>query len=163
MSIILSINIMLSTLFILMNHPLSMGVVLLLQTVSISMITGNLMLNFWYSYVLFLIMIGGMLILFMYMTSIASNEKFKTSMSILLSIAVIPATLIYQNWYTMLSHKTTDTEMLPTMPLPHLSLTKFIQPNTSVILVFLMAYLFLALIATVKIASNKSGPLRQMN
>nr|ALI86981.1 NADH dehydrogenase subunit 6 [Cryptolestes turcicus] len=53
-----------SLMFMFLNHPLSMGLMLLLQTICISILSGIMMINFWYSYMIFLIMIGGMLVLF---------------------------------------------------------------------------------------------------
>nr|YP_010759126.1 NADH dehydrogenase subunit 6 [Melanesthes exilidentata]WEX49716.1 NADH dehydrogenase subunit 6 [Melanesthes exilidentata] len=162
-SILLTISVLMSMLFIMMNHPISAGVILLMNTVTISLITGNLNQNFWFSYILFLILIGGMLILFMYMTSIASNEKFKTN--IFLLTIIIPSPLIA--WVINSSIKSTinnnETLMLNEEINMNTSLIKYINLPLSGILLFLMIYLLLTLIATVKITSFKQGSIRQMN
>nr|ALO76446.1 NADH deshydrogenase subunit 6 [Impressosora (Neoeutrapela) sp. EUT01] len=163
MTIIMTINIMLSIMFLFMNHPLSLGSILLLQTITISIITGKMMINFWYSYILFLVMVGGMLILFMYMTSIASNEKFKMSNSTMFMAWSSPMIFFFlKSWILELSNKSMDSEVINKTIETSLSMTKFMQQNTYLILMFLMLYLFIALIATVKISSINQGPLRQM-
>nr|YP_010464324.1 NADH dehydrogenase subunit 6 [Heterotarsus carinula]UUL71701.1 NADH dehydrogenase subunit 6 [Heterotarsus carinula] len=152
----------LSILFITMNHPLSAGLILLLQTVIISMITGNLNYNFWFSYILFLIMIGGMLILFMYMTSIASNEKFKMSNMNLMLILITPViTLMLQKME--INIKNNESMKFDEMISINTSFSKYINMPLSLTLIFMMIYLLLALIATVKITSFKQGSIRQMN
>nr|YP_010464337.1 NADH dehydrogenase subunit 6 [Opatrum subaratum]UUL71714.1 NADH dehydrogenase subunit 6 [Opatrum subaratum] len=163
MTTLLTISVILSILFVTMNHPLSAGMILLLNTIMISLITGNLNQNFWFSYILFLIMIGGMLILFMYMTSIASNEKFKMNFSITTVIFLIPMTMWIINSSIKSTIKNNETIMLNEQINMNTSLIKYINIPLSGTLVFLMIYLLLALIATVKITSFKQGSIRQMN
>nr|AFI54770.1 NADH dehydrogenase subunit 6 [Scotomedes sp. HL-2012] len=74
----LTIMIMLMMLFPMMKHPLSMGLILILQTITISMLSGMMINSFWFSYMLVISMLSGMLVLFIYMASIASNKKFST-------------------------------------------------------------------------------------
>nr|YP_010002937.1 NADH dehydrogenase subunit 6 [Gonocephalum sp. MT-2015-Zz052324]ANT72394.1 NADH dehydrogenase subunit 6 [Gonocephalum sp. MT-2015-Zz052324] len=160
---LLTISVLMSVLFISMNHPLSAGMILLINTITISLITGNLNQNFWFSYILFLILIGGMLILFMYMTSIASNEKFKTNP--MMVMIIMPAPLIA--WTINKTIKSTimnnETLMFNEQISMNSSLIKYINLPLSGTLIFLMIYLLLALIATVKITSFKQGSVRQMN
>nr|ANJ70698.1 NADH dehydrogenase subunit 6 [Uloma sp. BMNH 1425257] len=163
LSTLIALNILMTMLFLTMKHPLSMGLILLIQTIMISLITGNMNQNMWFSYILFLIMIGGMLILFMYMTSIASNEKFKTNLKMILLL--IPTPLLI--WLILPSSKTfiINNEILEYSKLPTYmtSINKFINFPMTMILIFLMLYLLLALIATVKITNFKQGSMRQMN
>nr|ALO76184.1 NADH deshydrogenase subunit 6 [Mylabris sp. MYL01] len=158
-------NLTLSLMFMFLNHPLSLGLILLLQTTIISMISGQLCLNYWFSYILFLIMVGGMLILFIYMTSIASNEKFKLKMSLLVLLML---TIIFGVTLTLSSSYFVDyyinNELSTSQELPlYFSMIKFINPPMNKILLFMILYLFLALIAIVKIINRKQGPLRPMN
>nr|YP_010610501.1 NADH dehydrogenase subunit 6 [Agrilus discalis]WAP90841.1 NADH dehydrogenase subunit 6 [Agrilus discalis] len=170
MIMLMLLSFLISIMFLMTKHPLSMGFNLLIQSILISMITGMLNFNFWYSYMLFLIMVGGMLILFIYMTSVASNEKFKFSMKsvMLLMISFIIAIMImYQFKMNTLEMENFTSMMEKTETLNQFnwlnSIKKFfIYPqNTS--LVMLMSYLFLTLIAIVKITNIKYGPLRTTN
>jgi NADH-ubiquinone oxidoreductase chain 6 len=53
-----------------------MGLVLIVHTIRIGVVTGIMARNFWFSYILFLVFLGGVLVLFIYITRLASNEKF---------------------------------------------------------------------------------------
>nr|QEL51260.1 NADH dehydrogenase subunit 6 [Philonthus decorus] len=153
----------LSSIFIFMAHPLSMGLVLLSQTILIALITGTMGINFWFSYILFLIMIGGMLVLFIYMTSVASNEKFSFSMPLFilfmftLFISIVFYLILDNSVFYLLSFsKPFDDNYLFTM-----NLNKFFNYPSNVILFMMIIYLFITLIAVVKITDIKFGPLRQ--
>nr|ALO77494.1 NADH deshydrogenase subunit 6 [Platydema sp. PLA01] len=163
LSILISMNLMFTFMFIMMNHPLSMGLVLLIQTILVSLITGNLNQNMWFSYILFLIMVGGMLILFMYMTSIASNEKFKINnkMAFMLMLIILMSIFSIKSQKMMIMNNETM-EFAKSINLMT-SLNKFINVPLSSVTIFLMIYLLLALIATVKITNFKQGSIRQMN
>jgi len=63
--------------FPLLSHPLAMGLNLLLSTFLISVIIGAGGLRFWVSYTLMLILSGGLLVLFVYVSLLASNESFQ--------------------------------------------------------------------------------------
>nr|QDG01010.1 NADH dehydrogenase subunit 6 [Tenebrio molitor] len=161
---IMSMNLYLTITFLMMNHPLSMGFVLLMQTIMISLITGNMNQNMWFSYILFLIMVGGMLILFMYMTSIASNEKFKMNNKAIIMSITIPLTMLTLNFLMMntqmknneVTIMNNNTSMISTM-------NKFFTFPSSMIMIFMIMYLFMALVVTVKITNFKKGTMRQMN
>nr|QNP10133.1 NADH dehydrogenase subunit 6 [Ochthebius paradoxus] len=157
----LLLNIILSIMFIFMTHPLSMGAILLLQTIMISLITGFLNLNFWFSYILFLIMIGGMLVLFIYMTSIASNEKFKFNKNLFLMLIMITLIMIlllinmdmFLSMIQMINSYISST-------MNYLNLSKFYNKPSNMIMFMMIIYLLITLIAVVKITDFNAGPLR---
>nr|YP_010952404.1 NADH dehydrogenase subunit 6 [Pseudabris longiventris]WMQ52498.1 NADH dehydrogenase subunit 6 [Pseudabris longiventris] len=154
-----------SLLFMFMNHPLSLGLILLVQTTLISMMSGKFCLNFWFSYILFLIMIGGMLILFIYMTSVASNEKFTVNFYSTMFISIMTflsvSALLMENSIIEMTYKN-DLISLKINSLSF-SMIKFTSFPMSSILVFMIIYLFIVLVAVVKIIDNKQGPLRSKN
>nr|ADO60598.1 NADH dehydrogenase subunit 6 [Boros schneideri] len=160
-------NLFLSLTFMILSHPLSMGLILLIQTLLISLITGNFNSNFWFSYILFLILIGGMLILFIYMTSVASNEKFNFNMKIMIiTMMTIPVILILPSiikFYININMINNEILMFNNQNMIYLSTTKFINFPSNLILMFMIIYLFLTLIVVVKITNFNYGPLRQMN
>nr|YP_009441939.1 NADH dehydrogenase subunit 6 [Pityophthorus pubescens]AOY40160.1 NADH dehydrogenase subunit 6 [Pityophthorus pubescens] len=160
------LNWVMSTILIFLKHPLSMGGVLLIQTIIIAMMSGMLYTNFWLSYILFLIMVGGMLIMFMYMTSIASNEKFmipKLTMILFMfsmMLSMITAYFIDTSLLTPLM-KINMSSQLETTKMFKLSIMKFFNHPNFMFSIMLMMYLLLTLIAVVKITDKKMGPLRQ--
>nr|ALO76507.1 NADH deshydrogenase subunit 6 [Omalium rivulare] len=162
--ILLSSSIILSMIFLFLNHPLSMGMILLIQTLCVALITGLKSVNFWYSYILFLIMVGGMLVLFMYMTSIASNEKFKFSSKIsmmIIMLTVVMSIIILNNDLMLLTIMDLLMNKFNNFLNYQLSLNKFLNFPSNLLLFILIVYLFITLIAVVKISNIKSGTLRQ--
>nr|UFZ13931.1 NADH dehydrogenase subunit 6 [Protochauliodes sp.] len=165
------INFLMSWNFTQMNHPLAMGLVLLIQTTLISIISGNIMKTFWFAYLLFLIMLGGMLVLFIYMTSLASNEKFSFSMNNLLfnSFILMILTLIFMfsdNFIMIINNLNIDMNFMNnfiTIKENHLDLIKLYNYPIMNITLLLVNYLFLTLIIVVKITNINYGPLRQFN
>nr|WRO44816.1 NADH dehydrogenase subunit 6 [Micropodabrus oudai] len=153
----------LSPLFL--THPLSMGLNLLIQTILIAMITGLISFNFWMSYLLFLVMVGGMLILFMYMTSIASNEKFIFSkylfMIAFLMITMFSMIMIMKFNFNFFFVKNLDSIEFNNFSMYEYSPNKYFINNSKYILMMLIIYLFIALVAITNISSNNFGPLRQ--
>nr|AQT19250.1 NADH dehydrogenase subunit 6 [Zeugodacus depressus] len=161
-----------SFIFIQMNHPLAMGLMLLIQTLQICLLTGLMTKSFWFSYILFLIFLGGMLVLFIYVTSLASNEMFSLSMK--LTIMCIMITMILTLIFMFMDKSLTtpfmqNLEMQPThqmnilLPENALNLHKLYNFPTNLITILLMNYLLITLIAVVKITKLFYGPLRPMN
>nr|UUF67512.1 NADH dehydrogenase subunit 6 [Hierodula sp.] len=166
MYMLLSLSITLSIIFLFLNHPLSMGLILFLQTISMCLISGFMSLSFWFSYVLLLIYLGGMLVLFMYVTSLASNEMFFYSNKILFTIICLPLIFfsiyfIYPNYPSNFYENTENSLILSSIP--NNFLLKMYNQPINMITILIASYLFLTLIAVVKIINIYKGPLRQMN
>nr|YP_009255773.1 NADH dehydrogenase subunit 6 [Anaxarcha zhengi]AND97246.1 NADH dehydrogenase subunit 6 [Anaxarcha zhengi] len=166
MYLTLSISMMLSIMFMFMNHPLSMGLILFLQAISLSLISGSMSLSFWFSYVLLLIYLGGMLVLFMYMTSLASNEMFFYSNKMLFMMISLPIIFIviyhYNINFNMNLYENLENSMTLNM-LTNNFLLKMYNKPINMLTIMIAAYLFLTLIAVIKIINIYKGPLRQMN
>nr|AML25892.1 NADH dehydrogenase subunit 6 [Staphylinidae sp. BMNH 1274206] len=157
--IMLLMNCILSAIFTVMNHPMTLGIILLMQTILVSLITGHYSMNFWFSYILILIMVGGMLVLFIYMTSIASNEPFNFSMKIsfllmLIFLIIITMNLFLDNFilYQFFNMKEMSNNNF---------LTKYFNYPHMILILVMINYLFITLIASVKIIKIEFGPLRQ--
>nr|UXW88440.1 NADH dehydrogenase subunit 6 [Henosepilachna vigintioctomaculata] len=153
-----------SLILIFLKHPLSLGFFILIQTILISMMMG-MFYNFWYSYILFLIMIGGLLILFIYMTSIASNEKFKSNFYLILNFSLI----IFSTMVNSIQQKLNLNNFLYKNILTNqndsnyfLSMTKFLIFPQNKIFMFSIFYLLISMIASIKICKLNFGPLRQI-
>nr|YP_009940461.1 NADH dehydrogenase subunit 6 [Luciola unmunsana]QNZ92077.1 NADH dehydrogenase subunit 6 [Luciola unmunsana] len=157
--------IMTTIMFMFITHPLSMGMILLTQTLLISMWTGFLSMNFWYSYILFIIMVGGMLILFIYMTSVASNEKFSYSKILMIIMILMTTTsiimMIKDQLYSSMNSMNSEMVNFKNKFLFKLSLNKFYMMPMMLISMSMIIYLLMAMIAVVKITNLKSGPLRK--
>nr|YP_009233456.1 NADH dehydrogenase subunit 6 [Engaewa subcoerulea]AMB27349.1 NADH dehydrogenase subunit 6 [Engaewa subcoerulea] len=155
-----------SLLFTRMTHPLSMGVALLTQTLLVCISTGASNSCFWFSYILFLIFMGAMLILFIYVASLASNESFKihpisggllvASLSVSLILLVTDPLSLAPN-FSSLSSNTFFTEK----NISSLTSTNMIySPHTSPLTLFLIVYLLFSFLAVMKIINFTQAPLR---
>nr|QNE85887.1 NADH dehydrogenase subunit 6 [Ophiogomphus cecilia] len=160
----MSIN---SILFTKMNHPMNMGILLLIQTLMTCMLTGLMSHTPWFSYILFLVFLGGMLVLFIYMTSIASNEIFQKSNYL---IMIITSTIIMFIMFILMLmdpmmisvNNTSEAMNMNYMFKNHESLmlsNLYNMPNAMITL-FMVMYLFLTLIVIVFITKSHQGPLR---
>nr|YP_010988533.1 NADH dehydrogenase subunit 6 [Medeopteryx incisura]WOR80677.1 NADH dehydrogenase subunit 6 [Medeopteryx incisura] len=162
-----TIMLTMTIMFMFISHPLSMGMILLIQTLLISMWTGSMSMNFWYSYILFIVMVGGMLILFIYMTSVASNEKFsfsKINMFIIATMSlIIIMSMLTDPIYNVINSMNSDLLMLKNLISFKLSLNKFIMYPMMMMSLTLIIYLLITLIAVSKITNIQSGPLRKYN
>nr|UOU85107.1 NADH dehydrogenase subunit 6 [Nigrobaetis niger] len=159
---------LLSLVFMVLTHPISMGLMLILQTLLIGLITGLTNNYFWFSYILFLVFLGGVLVLFVYMTSLASNEKFEFNwlgagfMSLGLSLAAVffimvlaPSNSLDLNLsYDMFSYFGFKQE-LPMM--------KLYSSYSCVLTLFLIVYLLFVLLVCVQIVGGSKGALRNFN
>nr|YP_010701714.1 NADH dehydrogenase subunit 6 [Eupeodes americanus]YP_010701753.1 NADH dehydrogenase subunit 6 [Eupeodes luniger]WCJ53275.1 NADH dehydrogenase subunit 6 [Eupeodes americanus]WCJ53327.1 NADH dehydrogenase subunit 6 [Eupeodes luniger] len=173
MQLILYITIlMLAFMFIQMNHPLSMGMMLLIQTVMVCCISGLMTKSFWFSYILFLIFIGGMLVLFIYVTSLASNEMFTFSLKMFMlmffSLLIMMVMIIFMDkmilMFNSLNNEMSSISSMNNYILENtLNLNKLYNYPTNMINILLINYLLITLIATVKITKLFYGPLRSMN
>nr|YP_009469754.1 NADH dehydrogenase subunit 6 [Sceptuchus simplex]AVE15709.1 NADH dehydrogenase subunit 6 [Sceptuchus simplex] len=166
MYILLSISLTLSIIFLFLNHPLSMGLILFLQAISMCLISGSMSLSFWFSYVLLLIYLGGMLVLFMYVTSLASNEMFNYSNKIFLTFFLLPFIILFLYFMNIQSPMNLQENMESNINFNICSnsflLKMYNQPMNN-LTIMIATYLFLTLIAVVKMISIFKGPLRQMN
>nr|ASY98077.1 NADH dehydrogenase subunit 6 [Brunneria borealis] len=163
---LLSLSLMTSLIFLFMNHPLSMGFILFIQSILLCLISGYLAPSFWFSYILLLIFLGGMLVLFMYVTSLASNELFYYSNKITFIILITPIILISLNYININYHMNMYESMENNINLTTNSinmLLKMYNKPINMITIMIASYLFLTLIAVVKIINIFKGPLRQMN
>nr|YP_010988749.1 NADH dehydrogenase subunit 6 [Anaspides driesseni]WOR81106.1 NADH dehydrogenase subunit 6 [Anaspides driesseni] len=162
-----SLTFFLSLIFLLTNHPLSMGLTLLFQTCFICLTSGMINLTFWFSYILFLIFLGGMLVLFIYVASLASNEMFKMSFSFLFLIGVflifLLAFYLFSDFLMFYTNSPGINNFWLNFSSQLLSqdLTSFIYaPSIMFYTLFMVFYLLLTLIVAVKITNNFQGPLR---
>ncbi|UKZ43533.1 NADH dehydrogenase subunit 6 (mitochondrion) [Schistocerca americana] len=168
---IMSLSNVMNINFIKLSHPMSMMLFIILQTFLVGLMTGTMMESYWLSYILFLTFLGGMLVLFIYITSIASNEMFQPkSITMIITLTMwmfIMSTLIILDM-TMFMDFFKNTE---TMNIDNsinyqemtMSLEKLYNSPTFIITMMMMIYLFLALLAVVKITNINQGPIRKMS
>nr|QEJ81409.1 NADH dehydrogenase subunit 6 [Lucidina sp. FM13] len=165
MEILLWLIMISSTMFIFMNHPMSMGLILLIQTSLMSLISSSMNQNSWFSYILFLMMVGGMLILFTYMNSIASNKMFKFNNNILIMfLLMISVSLLFtltSSFDLLINFMNSEMILMNNKNSFLLIMSKYINKPSLFVWITMIIYLLITLIATVKITMMKHGPLQK--
>uniref|UniRef100_A0AAU7YTN3 NADH-ubiquinone oxidoreductase chain 6 n=1 Tax=Sinophasma brevipenne TaxID=3127808 RepID=A0AAU7YTN3_9NEOP len=159
MKLMLTMNMMMNMMFLIMKHPLSMGMMIIMQTTLISMMTGMVYKSYWFSYVLFLMYIGGMMVLFIYMTSLMPNMMFsmskKMTLSLMLSMFIV--LMILQKKYTIFNK---DMMMTTTKSM---MLMKMYNKPVNISIIMMASYLLFTMIVVFKITESNKGPLRMQN
>nr|YP_010274914.1 NADH dehydrogenase subunit 6 [Erynnis popoviana]UJV31605.1 NADH dehydrogenase subunit 6 [Erynnis popoviana] len=155
-----------------MKHPLSMGLLILIQTMLTCLISGMIINTYWFSYILFLTFLGGLLVLFIYVSSIASNELFKISMNnkmmfIIIIIFILFMSIMFMNNLNWMNLFTNSYELNNFFNMflffnneNNMNLTKLYNNQTYFLMMMMMIYLFITLVAVVKITNIFYGPLR---
>nr|UKO33017.1 NADH dehydrogenase subunit 6 [Stenochironomus sp. 1CZ] len=163
--------------FIFLSHPVSMNMNLMMQTLLISIFSGLFLSSFWFSYSLFLIFLGGMLILFLYMTAIASNEKFSMKMNLKFPLIIVLMSnffvmiflfiknplMFFNKMFNLEVEKFKDSSMINFFNSNYPLLNKIYNFPMNLLSLSFMMYLFLTLIATVKISTSNKTPMRKKN
>lgn len=148
---------------------MAIGIVLIAQRLVVSIIIGLISKTFWFSYILFLVFLGGILILFIYITSLASNELFFFSLKyffLIIIITIIVSLLIFFIDKNFIYYYLENLEIKSINNLyiyineNVLILKKIYNFPINLITILLINYLFLTLIVSVKITNLYKGPLR---
>nr|YP_010283905.1 NADH dehydrogenase subunit 6 [Thosea sinensis]ULA45473.1 NADH dehydrogenase subunit 6 [Thosea sinensis] len=153
------------------NHPLSMMLLILIQTFLICLISGLIIETYWFSYILFLTFLGGLLVLFIYISSIASNEIFKfnnllkiISFYIIMIIIIIMLmnfkNIFWMNFFINFELDNYFNSLLFFNNENLLNISKLYNNQTFLIMMMMVIYLFITLVAVVKITNIFYGPLR---
>lgn len=148
--------------------------IILIQTLIVCVLSGILINSYWFSYILFLVFLGGLLVLFIYVSSVASNELFninfflKNSIIFILLLSFILRILyIYNlNWLNFSFNyeiKNLINFFIFFNNENKINLTKLYNNQTYLIIFILIIYLFITLVAIVKITNIFFGPLRSIN
>lgn len=107
-----------------------------------------------------LVIIGGLLILFIYITRLVSNEKFKFNPIILFLNGIILIIILLINLNENFNFTLLNKPRIIFIYNLNNNFRKFITSN-SIIIILIIIYLLITIIAVVKISTFKSGPLRQ--
>jgi len=147
--IILSISI---NIFIIIN-PLSIGVSILFIALTVAILF-SYSISSWIAFLIFLIYIGGILVIFSYFVSLTPNQ----------TINILSIILILSSTYIILLSIITINNIKPKFsPLYIIQSNSFYLKSNSSILVLLATILLITIIIVVKLTINFKGPLRPVN
>nr|QZZ18328.1 NADH dehydrogenase subunit 6 [Kaukania anser] len=154
--IVMKFMFIVSVMMPLIKNPMSMGLLLLIQTFMTIIFMNKVLITSWFPMVTFLMMIGGLLIIFSYISSIASNEKFKIKFNltfIFIILILIADEMILMNQIDEIQSMNFSSEL-------NFSLTKIYNLKSMYITIFLVIYLLITMISVSKMVKHHEGPLR---
>nr|DBA44273.1 TPA_asm: NADH dehydrogenase subunit 6 [Peltospira delicata] len=159
--ILFSLSVSLFFIMPIMLHPLSLGLCILFCSLSVCLLIGVLSYG-WFGFILFLIFVGGLLVMFAYVSALTPNVYFHSMspvfwMLILWVISMlvffpifffetVPVEISLSDVYSFFSSKMGE---------------KIVIPSRVSIMLGLGVVLLLNLLAIVKICYYQQGPLRQ--
>nr|QGZ08682.1 NADH dehydrogenase subunit 6 [Euspira gilva] len=146
--------------FPLMAQPLSLGLSIMFSTLLMCMLTATL-ISSWYSYILFLIYVGGLLVMFAYVSALSPNVLFSGSGAILffLVLSVLLSIGLYFYIFSDISI-ISYSSLYPQMKSLKIYGSQLVSPHTTSILISLGIVLLINLVVVVKICYYQQAPLR---
>lgn len=155
---IIIIIFIINIIFLFIFHPLAIIFVLILQTILISITIYTITQFPWFSYTLILVFLGGILILFTYISNIASNEIFKPNLKMLFPLVIAPIlTILITKPKQNIS---AESKLLPQDQFSNLTIFKPFSDAIIPITLLIASYIILTLLTVVKIRKINQGPLR---
>lgn len=144
----------------LIRHPLSLGLVILLVSTSASLLLAKYYF-YWFGYSLFLVFVGGLLVIFSYVAALAPNLKtanLKYFLIVFLFFSCLgffmeflvekPFSSVFWSWDLVGS----SVEIT--------SISGLLSSRNVVLIIFLLVMLLLTMVIVVKICLYGGGPLR---
>nr|YP_009776007.1 NADH dehydrogenase subunit 6 [Mitjaevia protuberanta]YP_010117072.1 NADH dehydrogenase subunit 6 [Gunungidia aurantiifasciata]QJA16317.1 NADH dehydrogenase subunit 6 [Mitjaevia protuberanta]QPM99286.1 NADH dehydrogenase subunit 6 [Gunungidia aurantiifasciata] len=154
--LIMKIMMIISSVAPFMKNPMSMGFLLLFQTLMMILLMNKMLISSWFAMITFLMMIGGLVIIFTYMSSIASNEKFKIKINLMIVLLIslmIVDEMILENQIKEKQEINFSTNI-------DLSLIKIYNSKSMFMTIMLVLYLLITMISVSKLVKHHEGPLR---
>nr|YP_010174603.1 NADH dehydrogenase subunit 6 [Octopus fitchi]QBR54759.1 NADH dehydrogenase subunit 6 [Octopus fitchi] len=159
--VVFSFSFSLISMLVVLIQPLSLGFLIMLISIVMSVIISFLIYS-WYGFMLFLVYIGGLLIMFMYIISLVPNLIF-FSKGLISFMLVIMFGFFFMNFMMMFKYMDVLSVKFNMMEMKNLSMgvSSLVMSSYNFIgYVFLGVLLLLILISVVKICYYCEGPLR---
>nr|YP_009940102.1 NADH dehydrogenase subunit 6 [Hamamelistes spinosus]QNV49430.1 NADH dehydrogenase subunit 6 [Hamamelistes spinosus] len=161
MKLIIMINLMLSISLTMMKSPLKSNLIILSQSIMLTLMVNLINKTSWISFMIFILYVGGLMIIFLYISSIAFNEMNinNNNYKILIMKMILIFFLIYliknfmnlENQHYQNKFNFEDNYYFINM---------FMLPNNMLIYI-IMLILFFMLILIIWLLKNNKGPIRQ--
>nr|YP_010270397.1 NADH dehydrogenase subunit 6 [Psephenothrips eriobotryae]UJY97339.1 NADH dehydrogenase subunit 6 [Psephenothrips eriobotryae] len=150
-------------LFMFLKHPLLMSVMLIINTFFLCIFISVYSFSSWNSYILFLMFLGGILILFLYNISLISTEIFSFMLKKKDVMKMVFIYLILSSFFFMKQSFHNDMMNIFYMKNIYSMMTFFLSENKNSITFFII-YLFLTLICVVNLIylMKDKGAIRKM-
>nr|YP_010373103.1 NADH dehydrogenase subunit 6 [Teredorus bashanensis]UPH84314.1 NADH dehydrogenase subunit 6 [Teredorus bashanensis] len=163
MKLIMITSMMMNSIFMHTKQPMNMIIITLMQTTMMMYMMSMKSLSSWFNYLLMIIFVGGMMVLFIYITSVAPNEKTKISKKMIPTFMMMTMITLMLNNESMINEKTSLMMNINENTTYQIMLNKMFNKPMYYLSITMMMYLFIALIAVNKITNLTKGPLRKSN
>jgi len=148
------------------RHPLLIGLIILILTFLTAVTLGLRRLRTWLSYILVLILLGGLLVIFIYISLLAANETHipRTNLTKILFLSagrLLATSIIFSSRLKTYDSKTNSFLRISPYNTQNMDwLNLLYSDHLGGITIFLVLYLLLTLIVVVTITKNDSSSLR---
>nr|YP_010252270.1 NADH dehydrogenase subunit 6 [Grandidierella taihuensis]QTX95228.1 NADH dehydrogenase subunit 6 [Grandidierella taihuensis] len=157
------LSILVFLIFLFSEHLLVMNFSLILASIIFSFVMYNQLMTTWLSYLLIMVFLSGLMVLFIYMTSLSSNEPFYFSYFSLVVLGVVnffwPLVGLMSKGFSLMplvsSLKNYSSGFILDL------VNKTYSTLSMDLTVVMIIYLFVTLVVTVKISSLSSVPLKR--
>lgn len=145
------LNMVLVQLMFYSTHPISLGLFLIILSLFSGIIVIKINIS-WFFYLLVLVFLGGVIVLIIYIRTLAANEKFSFKISGLVNttILALSGSLLFVMGIKRITGKMRMGVIVAGSIYECVNIRR---------LVFLMFYLFLTIVCVVKLVKFESGPL----
>nr|APH08748.1 NADH dehydrogenase subunit 6 [Glyphostoma sp. JEU-2016] len=165
MSTLITLSMTFSSLLMLplMSQPLSLGLVIMVSTL-LMCVGSAIMLSQWYGYILFLIYVGGLLVMFAYVAALAPNVLFGrgTPFIFFMLMSLIFMSFFYFNPFIDLSSFSDISEYDPQKFMKVYGV-ELVSPQMISVLIGLALILLINLIVVVKVCYYQHASLRSFS
>nr|AXI98646.1 NADH dehydrogenase subunit 6 [Pseudoniphargus morenoi] len=154
-------SIILSMMFLLESSPLFLSVIIIIQTGTLALIISLFSMTSWFSFMLLMIYLSGMMVVFVYISSMASNEMFRlNSKFLLVSLFLAAFTVVNLTSYMLPPSDSVNFLDINLMQISVIKTMKMFSKSLFTMTILLIVYLLLAMIMVVKNSSFSEGPMR---
>jgi len=131
------------------NNPIRLSIIIIIIATIVSIIT-RLNLSSWYAIILFLIYVGGLLVIFSYFVRLRSNDPIILKRKI--HFIVIP-TILYKSLNLQISSNLYNSSQINIL----------YKPINIITILLITIALLVIIIIVIKIVKSNNGPLRGFN
>nr|YP_010926790.1 NADH dehydrogenase subunit 6 [Rhopalosiphum maidis]WKF54297.1 NADH dehydrogenase subunit 6 [Rhopalosiphum maidis] len=159
---ILLTNLIMAILLTMMKSPISSNLIILIQTMTLTLMINMITKTAWISFMVFILYIGGLMIIFLYISSIAFNElNINKNYKIMIYKLMISLILIfYMKLYFNIENFNYENKFMFEDNFNLLNM--FMMPNNLMIYLIILILFFMLILIIWMLKINK-GPIRQKN
>nr|YP_009051646.1 NADH dehydrogenase subunit 6 [Sitobion avenae]AII03067.1 NADH dehydrogenase subunit 6 [Sitobion avenae] len=162
LKIILLTNLIMAIMLTMMKSPISSNLIILIQTMTLTMMINLINKTSWISFMVFILYIGGLMIIFLYISSIAFNELNinKNYKNMIYKLIFMCFMLFYFKLFLNMENMNYENKFM--FEDNFYLLNMFMLPN-NIMIYMIMFILFFMLILIIWMLKINKGPIRQKN